>query len=54
MYKMINKRGKAWVWILVIVLILIVAGIITYVALSGDVNPISGGGSIPQPPPLPQ
>ncbi|MBS3100235.1 hypothetical protein J4463_03405 [Candidatus Pacearchaeota archaeon] len=50
-YKMIkSKKGmSAWIWILII-LILIGAGIGVYFLLTG--NSLIGG-SIPQPPPLP-
>ncbi len=52
--KMINKRGSAWIWIL-IVIVLIIIGIIAYFIFSGNGggSGLFGGGSIPQPPALP-
>ena len=48
-----QKRGSTWIWIL-IVIVLIAVGLGVYFWLSGDTSSIiSSGGSIPQPPALP-
>jgi flagellar basal body-associated protein FliL len=49
------KKSKKWLGIIIILIVLVLGGAIAYFLLSGDNSPISlaNGGSIPQPPALP-